>query len=42
MNAIPGIARTPEPPYFAVIFTSKRNLGDHGYGAMPERAYGKA
>lgn len=34
----PGIlARTPEPPYYAVIFTSLRTAGDHGYGAMAER-----
>jgi heme-degrading monooxygenase HmoA len=28
------IANTPKPPYFAVIFTSHRTKGDHGYGAM--------
>ena len=28
------IARTPEPPYVAVIFTSQRTAGDDGYGAM--------
>jgi heme-degrading monooxygenase HmoA len=32
-----GIASTPEPPYYAVIFTSQRTAGDHGYGAMAER-----
>lgn len=26
-------ARTPEPPYVAVIFTSLRNQGDAGYAA---------
>jgi hypothetical protein len=26
------IAQTPEPPYYAVIFTSVRTSGDHGYG----------
>jgi heme-degrading monooxygenase HmoA len=31
---IPGFATTPSPPYYAVIFTSKRTDGDHGYGAM--------
>ena len=31
------IAGTPEPPYFAVIFSSQRTEGDHGYGAMAER-----
>jgi heme-degrading monooxygenase HmoA len=30
------IADTPEPPYFAVIFTSLRTEGDHGYDAMAE------
>ena len=28
------IAQTPEPPYYAVIFTSLRTDGDHGYAAM--------
>jgi heme-degrading monooxygenase HmoA len=27
-------ARTPDPPYYAVIFTSTRTGGDHGYAAM--------
>jgi len=27
-------ARTPEPPYFAVIFTSTRTEVDEGYGDM--------
>ena len=31
------IARTPEPPYYAVIFTSIRTDGDHGYSKMAER-----
>jgi heme-degrading monooxygenase HmoA len=26
------IAKTPEPPYYAVIFTSHRTEGDNGYG----------
>lgn len=30
------IARTPEPPYYAVIFTSLRTGGDRGYGAMAD------
>ena len=30
-------ARTPPPPYYAVIFTSLREEGDHGYGEMAER-----
>jgi len=29
-----GFANTPEPPYLAVIFTSRRTPGDEGYGAM--------
>ena len=31
------IAATPVPPYWVVIFTSKRTGGDHGYGAMAEK-----
>lgn len=31
------IASTPEPPYTAVIFTSLRTEGDHGYAVMSER-----
>jgi len=30
-------ANTPEPPYFAVIFTSQRTDDDHGYGQMADR-----
>ncbi|MBV6440124.1 MAG: putative protein YqjZ [Saprospiraceae bacterium] len=30
------IAKTPEPPYYAVIFTSLRTEGDYGYGKMAE------
>src|SRR5262245_28101125 len=30
-------ATTPQPPYYAVIFTSTRTPGDDGYGAMAER-----
>ena len=26
------IAKTPTPPYYAVIFSSLRTEGDHGYG----------
>lgn len=32
-----SFARTPEPPYYAVIFTSHRREGDRGYGQMAER-----
>jgi heme-degrading monooxygenase HmoA len=31
------IAKTPTPPYYAVIFTSLRTEGDYGYGEMAER-----
>jgi heme-degrading monooxygenase HmoA len=31
------IANTPEPPYYAVIFSSQRTPGDNGYGAMAAR-----
>jgi heme-degrading monooxygenase HmoA len=31
------IAKTPAPPYYAVIFTSLRTPGDAGYVAMSER-----
>ena len=30
-------AQTPEPPYYAVIFTSTRTPGDDGYDAMSEK-----
>jgi heme-degrading monooxygenase HmoA len=30
-------ARTPAPPYFAVIFTSRRTDGDNGYGDASAR-----
>ena len=32
-----SFARTPEPPYYAVIFTSTRTAVDEGYGAMADR-----
>nr|WP_298998318.1 antibiotic biosynthesis monooxygenase [uncultured Allomuricauda sp.] len=31
------IANTPEPPYYAVIFSSTRTPVDHGYSAMADR-----
>jgi len=31
------IAKTPTPPYYAVIFTSLRTEGDRGYGHMADR-----
>lgn len=30
------LAPTFEPPYWAVVFTSRRTEGDHGYAAMAE------
>ncbi|MBA2780253.1 antibiotic biosynthesis monooxygenase family protein [Billgrantia kenyensis] len=30
------IAKTPEPPYYAVIFTSLRTAEEKGYGVMAE------
>lgn len=33
-----GLAQgLPEPPYYAVIFSSRRTEGERGYGAMAER-----
>jgi heme-degrading monooxygenase HmoA len=34
---VPPIARTPEPPYTAVIFSNVRTEGDHGYARMAAR-----
>ena len=31
------IAKTPAPPYYAVIFTSHRTPDDNGYSAMAEK-----
>ncbi|MEJ2618704.1 MAG: antibiotic biosynthesis monooxygenase [Candidatus Thiodiazotropha sp.] len=31
------IAKTPKPPYFAVIFSSHRTEGDNGYGEMARK-----
>ncbi len=31
------IAKTPKPPYYAVIFTSVRTEGDGGYADMAQR-----
>src|SRR5689334_24513763 len=31
------IARTPEPLYYAVVFTSERSEGDRGYNLMSEK-----
>ena len=32
-----SLAQTPEPPYYAVIFTSQRTDGDRGYSKMADR-----
>ncbi|HUS96952.1 MAG TPA: antibiotic biosynthesis monooxygenase [Hyphomicrobiaceae bacterium] len=34
---VQDFAETPEPPYFAVIFSAQRTSGDAGYGAMAAR-----
>ena len=34
-----GVANTPEPPYYAVIFTSQRTAGENGYDAMAQAMY---
>jgi heme-degrading monooxygenase HmoA len=33
---VPMLAKTPEPPYWTVIFTSLRTSDNVGYGAMAE------
>lgn len=37
MSAAKDLSPTPEPLYYAVIFTSVRTEGDRGYAAMAER-----
>lgn len=37
MSSPTSLAQTPEPPYYAVIFTSVRTDGDRGYGSMAAR-----
>lgn len=32
-----GIAKTPAPPYYAVIFASQRTDGEFGYNHMAEK-----
>lgn len=34
-----SLAKTPEPPYYAVIFSSQRTEGDRGYTRMAERMF---
>ena len=31
------IAQTPQPPYYAVIFTSVKRIKDHGYKEMADK-----
>ena len=37
MSLSSPFAQTPEPPYYAVIFSSQRNEGDKGYEKTAER-----
>jgi heme-degrading monooxygenase HmoA len=37
MSGTPGFATLPEPPYYAVIFSSQRIGPDDGYGSMADR-----
>lgn len=39
MNSDDRFARTPEPPYYAVIFTSLLSEMDAGYQAMGEKMF---
>lgn len=32
-----SFAKTPQPPYYAVIFSSQRTEGDNGYAVMAEK-----
>ncbi len=32
-----AFTQLPEPPYYVVIFSSRRTEGDHGYGDMAQR-----
>jgi heme-degrading monooxygenase HmoA len=34
-----GFATTPEPPYYAVIFTSQRTEGDQGYEIVAQAMF---
>ncbi len=33
------IAKTPRPPYYAVIFSSNRTEGDNGYSEMGNKMF---
>ncbi len=35
--SVTGFAQTPEPPYYAVIFTSTRTAVEEGYADMADR-----
>lgn len=37
MSTVSVFANTPEPPYYAVIFSSRRTVGDNGYEEMAAR-----
>lgn len=37
MHRRPGFADTPEPPYYAVVFTSQRSTVDAGYAGTAQR-----
>jgi len=37
IDAPKPLAKTPKPPYYAVIFTSQRTEGDRGYEVMAAR-----
>jgi heme-degrading monooxygenase HmoA len=37
IDAPKSLAKTPKPPYYAVIFTAQRTEGDRGYQAMAAR-----
>jgi heme-degrading monooxygenase HmoA len=37
MSNTTSLAQTPEPPYYAVIFTSQRTDDDRGYSKMADR-----
>ncbi|MFZ5446771.1 MAG: antibiotic biosynthesis monooxygenase family protein [Myxococcota bacterium] len=37
MSGLAELAKTPPPPYVAVIFVSRRTRGDQGYAATAER-----
>jgi len=37
MSHSSALATTPEPPYYAVIFTSRRTDADTGYAKMADR-----